>query len=64
MCLSVVANGSGEGEGTHVSVYACLMRGEFDDHLKWPFRDHVTIAMLNQLKDNSHITETIHYFSE
>ena len=61
MCLSVYANGSGEGEGTHVSVYACLMRGEFDDHLKWPFRDHVTIAILNQLEDNSHITGSIRF---
>ena len=59
MCLWVYANGSGEGEGTHVSVFACLMRGEFDDHLKWPFQDQVTVAMLNQLKDNNHTTKTI-----
>ena len=35
VCLSVVANGSGKGKGTYVSVFAYLMRGEFDDHLKW-----------------------------
>ena len=61
MCLSVVANGYDDGEGTHVSVYAFLMRGEFDDHLKWPFRGHVTVVMLNQLEDNNHTTETIRF---
>ena len=59
MCLSVYANGCGKGKGTHVSVFAYLMRGEFDDQLKWPFQDHVTVAMLNQLEDNHHTTRTI-----
>ena len=60
MCLRVdAANGDGDGKGTHVSVFAYLMRGEFDDHLKWPFQDHVTVAILNQVEDNSHITKTI-----
>ena len=61
MCLNVVVNGSGKGKGTHVSVYACLMRGEFDDHLKWPFQGDVTVAVLNQCEDNNHITETIKF---
>ena len=59
MCLRVDANGCDIGEGTHVSVSVSLMRGEFDSHLKWPFRGHVTVAMLNQLEDNNHTTETI-----
>ena len=59
MCLNVDANGYGEGKGTHVSVFVYLMRGEFDNHLKWPFRGHVTVAMLNQREDNDHSTETI-----
>ena len=63
MCLGVCANGYDKGKGTHVSVYAHLMRGEFDDHLKWPFQGHVTVAMLNQLEDNNHATETIRFTS-
>ena len=59
MGLKVYANGSGDGEGTHVSAFTYPMRGEFDDHLKWPFRGHVTVAMLNQLEDNNHTTRTI-----
>ena len=61
MCLNVDANGWGDGEGTHVSVFAYLMRGEFDDQLKWPFQGHVTVAMLNQLEDNHHIIKTIRF---
>ena len=59
MCLRVDTNGHGNGKGTHVSVFAYLMRGEFDDQLKWPFQGRVTVAMLNQLKDNNHTTRTI-----
>ena len=61
MCLNVDANGSSKAKGTHVSVSARLMKGEFDDDLKWPFRGHVTVAMLNQLEDNNHATETIRF---
>ena len=61
MCLTVYANGDGRGKGTHVSVHARLMRGKFDDSLKWPFQGHVTVAMLNQLEDSNHTTKTIEF---
>ena len=61
MCLEVHANGNGAGKGTHVSVFTCLMRGEFDSHLKWPFRGTVTIQLVNQLEDKEHHTDTIPY---
>ena len=48
MCLRVDANGVVGGKGTHVSVFVYLMRGEYDDLLKWPFHGDVTI----QLKKN------------
>ena len=38
MCLAVYPNGIGKGEGTHVSLYLGLMKGEFDDELEWPIR--------------------------
>ena len=31
--------GSGTGKDTHVSLYACLMEGEHNDYLVWPFRE-------------------------
>ncbi len=59
MCLRVDANGNRSGKGTHVSCYIYLMRGEFDIHLKWPFRDDVTITLLNQREDKNHHTMTV-----
>ena len=37
MFLSVYANGSNNGENTHVSVFAQIMAGDNDDQLQWPF---------------------------
>ena len=30
--------GMAGGVGTHVTVFVCLMCGEYDDNLTWPFR--------------------------
>lgn len=37
------------------AVHVCLMLGEFDNELKLPIKGHVTIQMLNQLKDSEHL---------
>ena len=58
MCLRIDANGNGTGNGTHVSVFTCLMVGEHDDYLTWPFTGKVTIELLNQLEDKNHHKET------
>ena len=29
------------GSGTHLSVYAQLMRGEYDNELEWPFEGDI-----------------------
>ena len=58
MCICVDANGCDEGEDTHVSVFAYLMKGKNDDNLPWPFRGDVTITLLNQLADEDHCTRT------
>ena len=61
MRFEVDANGTGTGKGTHVSVFTYLLRGEFDSHLKWPFRGTVTIQLVNQLEDKEHRTESYDY---
>ena len=48
MCLNVDVNGFGDGENSHVSVFVQMMRGEYDDFLKWPFRGAVTIQLVNR----------------
>ena len=58
MCISVDANGEGNGKGTHVSVFAFLMKGDNDDSLTWPFTGSVTVELLNQLEDENHFTYT------
>ena len=62
MCLEVHANGVRQGSGTHVSVNVCFMRGEFDSHLKWPFRGKVAFQLLDQSEDAQHHTHTNHYY--
>ena len=57
LCLDVYANGFGNCKGTHVSVYARLVQGEFDDHLEWPFQGDIVIQLLNQLDEDKHLHE-------
>ena len=52
--LRVDANGSGRGNGTHVSLFVCLMKGENDTQLTWPFKGDISIQMLNWREDNQH----------
>jgi hypothetical protein len=61
VCLNVCPNGSGSGKGTHLSVYVHLMRGEFDDQLKWPYRGEVTVKLVNQEEDKDHVVKTVHF---
>ena len=61
MCIGLYPNGNENGKGTHVSIFTYLMQGPYDDHLKWPFRGEITVQMVNQAGDHSHIDETIPY---
>ena len=61
MSLHVSPNGIAAAKGTHVSVYMCLVRGEFDEYLKWPFRGDITVQLLNQREDKNHHEMTIRF---
>ena len=54
VCLRVYANGYGAGANSHVSVFVHMMKGEYDDELKWPFRGDITIQLLHTSKDEGH----------
>ena len=60
MCLNVDANSNayGLGKDSHVSVYIYMMKGEYDDSLKWPFQGDITIQLLNQ-KYGRHRVDTV-----
>ena len=61
MCFRVDPNGIGDGKGTHVSIFTYLMKGSYDDHLKWPFRGEITVQIVNQAGDHDHIEMTTTY---
>ena len=64
MCLNVNANGYGEFRGTHTTVGAWLMKGEFDDQLKWPLRGYITIRLFSQVDDKYKETKLSYTGSE
>ena len=65
MCLCITANGWGDGVGTHVGVAVFMMKGEFDSHLKWPFKGEITVQLVHQKEGREHIErkplELTHY---
>ena len=61
MCLEVWRNGYGSGKGTHLSVFLHLMKGENDDHLKWPLSLKIRFVLLNQASDNSHLSHILDF---
>ena len=59
LCLQVYANGVYSGDGTHVSIYVTIMRGDNDDNLQWPFKGNIIIELLNWIKDSDHYEKKI-----
>ncbi|XP_031719139.1 TNF receptor-associated factor 5 [Anarrhichthys ocellatus] len=48
MASRVYLNGDGEGRETHLSLYVVLMPGDFDALLPWPFKQAVSLSVLDQ----------------
>ena len=42
-------------DGSTVSVRVCLMHGEYDEDLTWPFRGEISFEVLNQTEDDNHM---------
>lgn len=58
MCSRVYLNGDGIGKGTHLSLFFVVMKGEFDAVLPWPFRQRVTLMVLDQSSHQRHVKDT------
>ena len=54
IAVRVYPNGTGEGEGSYVSIFTPILKGRFDRKLTWPFVGSFTFSLLNQLEDNNH----------
>ena len=52
--LAVFPDGNGTGSGSHLTVYAQLMRGEYDNELEWPFEGYIRVELLNWRADKNH----------
>ena len=57
MFARVYLNGDGLGKGTHLSFFFVVMRGPFDALLTWPFKQKVTISLINQ-SEKKHVTDS------
>ena len=65
MCLQTYANGYDRELGTHLSLFTCFLRGEYDDQLQWPFHGKIAVELLDQSTDDltqgKHHECIIHY---
>lgn len=43
-----------------LSFYIQVLKGDYDEQLKWPLTGKLTIALLNQLEDKNHLQKVIH----
>ena len=50
LCLRLYMDGDGSGKGNHLSFFLTIMRGEFDALLPWPFKQTVSLILLDQDK--------------
>ncbi|KAG8430881.1 hypothetical protein GDO86_019817 [Hymenochirus boettgeri] len=57
MGARVYLNGDGSGKGAYLSLYVVVMKGEYDSLLAWPFKQKVTLMMLDQSGRKNHITD-------
>ncbi len=57
MCARVYLNGDGMGKGSHLSFFFVIMRGPFDALLQWPFKQKVTLSLINQ-NGKKHISDS------
>ncbi|XP_053568374.1 TNF receptor-associated factor 5 isoform X2 [Bombina bombina] len=56
LCGRAYLNGDGSGKGAYLSLYFALMKGEFDSLLSWPFKQKVTLMILDQSGKKNNIT--------
>ena len=59
MCLRLYLDGDGTGKGTHLSFFLTLMKGEYDALLPWPFRQTISLVLLDQNRKKN-IVQSFH----
>lgn len=59
LCLKVTASGYENREGNHVAVALCVMKGEFDSHLQWPFLGEILVHLMNRRMGGKHVSKIV-----
>ena len=59
MKIQAYMGGNGTGEGTHISLYHVLCKGDNDDSLHWPFLQHVKFTLQPQSNNVKPLIKTI-----
>ena len=57
--LELYPKGQCDGAGTHISCYMCLMKGDYDEELVWPFVTKYKLDMLDLTGDGQHETTVV-----
>ena len=57
--LKLYPNGSSAVRGSHVSIFATLLKGKNDDKLEWPFEGVIMVEILNWKEDKNHYSVAI-----
>ena len=58
MRARVYLNGDGKGKGTHLSFFITIVRGDYDNILKWPFTQKTSLMMLDQSGNEAHVMDS------
>lgn len=58
MCARVYLNGDGVGKATHLSLFFVVQRGEYDALLPWPFKQKVSLMLLDQDSGTRHLVDS------
>ena len=56
-------NGVKDGRNTYLSVFVCILRGKFDAVLPWPFRQKVTVTLIDQQANSTLRVDQVDSFS-
>lgn len=47
LCARIYLDGDGPGRQTHISLFLVVMKGDYDDFQRWPFRHKVSFTILD-----------------
>lgn len=57
ICARIHLNGNGKGKGRYVSLFLVIMRSQNDPFLSWPFKQKVTLTLLDQGPSGEHVVD-------